>query len=180
MIFPDNSSDYAIAQACITAIAGSASGLIGGATADWLSKNAEGDEIGPRLWIPVVGSLLAAPAWYFAVHSTESFQTAMSWLALEYFVAECWFGPTISSMQATVGSKVGGTAQGLFTLTGATANLAPTLLGFLYGQATGVEASSELVDLLATGVCFGYISSAFCFAMSARSPPTTLAKPKQT
>lgn len=195
--FPDNASDYAVAQALITAVAGSASGLIGGAAADYLSsalkkKNSDEnkmndnsvdtddnpDEFGARLWVPVVGSLLAAPAWYLAIHSTESFQGAMVWLTIEYFVAECWFGPTISTLLSTVPTKVGGTAQGLFTLTGAMANLSPTFLGYLYGQASsgtgnGVEnTSSELLPiLLSTGVCFGYVSSAFCFAMGARSPP---------
>lgn len=179
-VFPENASEYAVAQALITAVAGSTSGLLGGAAADWLSSNAEEDPIGKKLWVPVVGSMLAAPAWYLAVHSDQSFETAMAWLAVEYFVAECWFGPTISSLQATVGSKIGGTAQGLFTLTGAIANLAPTVLGFLYAQAADVQASSELGDLLATGVCFGYVSSAACFAMSARSPTDTDAvKPKQ-
>jgi MFS family permease len=172
MTFPDNAADYAVAQALITAVAGSASGLLGGASADWLSANVEQeDKIGIRLWVPVVGSVLAAPAFYMAVHSTDSFQTAMVWLSIEYFVAECWFGPTISSLLGTVGSKVGGTAQGLFTMTGGVANLAPTLLGFLYGQAAGVEASSDLENLLATGVCIGYLSSAACFAISAQSPP---------
>jgi MFS family permease len=178
MTFPDNAADYAVAQALITAVAGSTSGLLGGAAADWLSANTEQeDKIGSKLWIPVVGSVLAAPAWYFAVHSTDSFETAMAWLSIEYLVAECWFGPTISSLLGSVGNKVGGTAQGLFTMTGALANLAPTLVGFLYGQAAGVEASPELMTLLSTGVCFCYLSCAFCFAMSAQSPP--LEKSKQ-
>jgi hypothetical protein len=37
----------------------------------------------------------------------------------------------------------------------------------VYVQAAGVEASSDLE----TGVCFGYLSSTICFAMSAQSPP---------
>jgi len=201
--FPDNASDYAVVQALITAVAGSASGLIGGAAADYLSsapknsaenksnindygddidtaKNVDAnnsDELGKSLWVPVVGSLLAAPTWYLAIHCTESFQVAMVWLTIEYLVAECWFGPTISTLLSTVPSKLKGTSQGLFTLTGAMANLSPTFLGYLYGQAsatsTGVEkSSSELLPiLLSTGVCFGYVSAAFCFAMGARSPP---------
>lgn len=186
--FPDNASEYAVAQALITAVAGSASGLAGGAAADYLSsalgadKKDEADPsqdmTGVRLWIPVAGSLLAAPTWYLAMHSTESFQIAMVWLTIEYLVAECWFGPTISTLLSTVPSNIGGTAQGLFTLTGAMANLSPTALGYIYGQATssatdGVEASSSelLPVLLTTGVCFGYITSAFCFAMGARSAP---------
>ena len=193
--FPDNAGDYAVAQALITAVAGSASGLAGGAAADYLSSalkrdnddddngddEANQDVTGIRLWIPVAGSLLAAPTWYLAIHSTDSFQIAMVWLTIEYLVAECWFGPTISTLLSTVPSKIGGTAQGLFTLTGAMANLSPTFLGYLYGQATlsaatttdGVEmSSSELLPvLLTTGVCFGYIAAAFCFAMGARSSP---------
>mmetsp|Transcript_14027 Transcript_14027/g.32356 ORF Transcript_14027/g.32356 Transcript_14027/m.32356 type:complete len:561 (-) Transcript_14027:9-1691(-) len=181
--FPDSASDYAVAQAFITAVAGSASGLAGGAAADYLSstlqkRNEEaGDETqdltGIRLWIPVVGSLLAAPTWYLAIHSTDSFQIAMVWLTIEYLVAECWFGPTISTLLSTVPSKIGGTAQGLFTLTGAMANLSPTFLGYLYGQATASDGAemTSLPFLLTTGVCFGYVSSAFCFAMGARSPP---------
>ena len=115
MAFPDNAADYAVAQAAITAIAGSASGLLGGAIADQLSRNSGDDSVdklGPRLLVPVVGSILAAPAWYFAMHTTDSFSVAMAWLATEYVVAECWFGPTISSLLGTVDKRVTGTAQG--------------------------------------------------------------------
>jgi hypothetical protein len=176
-LFPDNAADYAVAQALISGLAASASGILGGKAADWLSSNTEegegGDSIGAKLWVPVVGSALAAPAWYFAVHSTDSFQTAMVWLSIEYLVAECWFGPTISTLLGTV--QRGGTAQGLFTLTGAVANLAPTLLGIFYGEATsgtGTEPTTELLNLLSAGVCLCYILSAICFAVSAKSSPT--------
>jgi MFS family permease len=177
MVFPDQQSEYAVAQALITAVGGSVSGLLGGYIADSISakaQNSQGDAAdvnGLKLWIPVVGSILAAPAWYLAVEHSESFEVAMTWLAAEYFVAECWFGPTISVLQKTVGPKIGGTSQGLFTLTGAVANVAPSILGFLYGQASGQESSTELAGLLVSGVCFGYVSSAFCFAMSALSEP---------
>jgi MFS family permease len=180
--FPGNAGDYAVAQALITAIAGSSSGLIGGAAADYISTNMvseKGDKAGVRLWVPVVGSLLAAPSWYLAVHSTNDFRLAMTWLTVEYLVAECWFGPTISSLLSTVPSKVGGTAQGLFTLTGAMANFAPTVLGYLYGQASGVEANYELLTLLSTGVIFGYVSSALCFALGAQATPAQPSKGKQ-
>ena len=190
MVFDDRSSDYALAQAAISAIGASASGVLGGAIADRLSSSAtEGggvDAIGRRLWVPVVGSLLAAPTWYLAMHSPESFEISMAWLAAEYFVAECWFGPTISTLQSTVGTKVGGTAQGLFTLTGAFANFAPALVGYIYGQSVGGDAaeqvaaasasSTELSGLLSAVVCACYLASAFCFYLAASaspSPPTT-------
>lgn len=180
MTFPDHASEYAVAQALITAIAGSTSGLLGGAIADWLAVNASENEdvIGKKLWIPVVGSILAAPTFYMAMHA-DSFQLAMIWLSVEYLVAECWFGPTISSMLATVGSKVGGTGQGLFTLTGAVANLAPTALGWLYSTQNDIGQTPELNVLLSYVVCFAYLSSAFCFAISAQKSTFITLKGKQ-
>ena len=178
--FPENAEDYAVAQALITALAGSASGLIGGAIADWLSANTQegGDIVGKKLWVPVVGSVLAAPTFYLAVHA-ESFQTAMVWLSIEYLVAECWFGPTISFMLGTVGKKVGGTGQGLFTLTGAVANLVPAALGWYYSAGTAGDASSDLSSVLSSIVCLAYMSSAICFAISAKTP-IMLANEKQS
>lgn len=179
LAFPENSADYAVAQALITAVAGSASGLLGGYLADQLGSNSKNkgddsnkDAQASKLLVPVIGSALAAPAWYFAVHSTDSFQTAMIWLSVEYFIAESWFGPTISTLLGTV--TKGGTAQGLFTLTGAVANLAPTLLGVLYtstsSQGGGSESSAELLQWLSPGVCLGYALSSVCFAISAQVP----------
>jgi predicted MFS family arabinose efflux permease len=171
MKFPESASEYAVAQALITALAGSASGLIGGAIADWLAVNSnEGDDtVGKKLLIPVIGSVLAAPAFYMAIHA-ESFETAMIWLSLEYLVAESWFGPTISSMLSIIGSKVGGTGQGLFTLTGALANIAPTAIGWAYGND---PTPSELSHLLSIGVCVAYLSCAVCFMVSSKQASGT-------
>jgi MFS family permease len=181
-LFPDNASDYAIAQAAITATCGIISGLIGGAIADRIMSASSDDEtvdkVGRQLWVPVAGNLLATPAWYMAITSENSFQLAMVWLAVEYLVAECWFGPTVAVLQSSVGKKIGGTAQGLFTVTGAIGNLAPALLGFVYDQQhQGAAASpNDLTNLLAISVCSCYILSAFCFGASALSDPP--AKPK--
>lgn len=184
MTFAGNESSYSLYQALISLVGASSSGLLGGTIADWLASTAktsetnddDADAIGRKLWVPVVGSLLAAPTWFFAVKTNQPFETAMLWLAAEYFVAECWFGPTISTLQATVPPRTGGTAQGLFTLTGAIANFAPTIVGYVYGQANAAAegtggSSTELSMLLSAAVCFGYISSAICFAFAAQSPP---------
>jgi hypothetical protein len=201
----DNNVDlvdsYALSQGFISAVGASLSGIIGGTIADRIvvvtaaagsaadSTSMKGDSggnsstatstMGPvqnRLWVPVVGSLLAAPAWYLAVHtaSPESFGTSMTWLAVEYFVAECWFGPTISVLQATV-ETARGTAQGLFTMTGAVANLAPTAIGIAVASSSssslvGQGTELELLDLLSNGVCVAYVLSSLCFIMAIRSP----------
>ena len=194
--FPDNATEYAVVNALIVGALGMSSGILGGYIADglgtWIkdtkdevSLSSSGitsivheyfNEQTIRLLVPIVGSLLAIPAWYLTMHTnviatdaTNAFEIAMFWLAVEYLVAECWFGPTIAVLQFTVGASNRGTAQGLFVLTGALANLAPTLLGLIYGsQVTDQSTSSTevLADLLSAGVCMGYLLSSIFFAVS--------------
>eukprot|EP00581_Thalassiosira_minuscula_P018738 CAMPEP_0183714106 /NCGR_PEP_ID=MMETSP0737-20130205/8767_1 /TAXON_ID=385413 /ORGANISM="Thalassiosira miniscula, Strain CCMP1093" /LENGTH=526 /DNA_ID=CAMNT_0025943011 /DNA_START=195 /DNA_END=1775 /DNA_ORIENTATION=- len=194
--FPDNASEYAVVNAFIVGAMGMSSGILGGYIADGLGtwiKEAKDESSGAvsnivrgyfdeqsiPLLLPIVGSSLAIPAWYLTTHtgaSDDAFKLAMFWLAVEYLVAECWFGPTIAVLQSTVGDTRRGTAQGLFVLTGAVGNLAPTLLGWIYGnQITGDSAASSssssevLANLLGWGVCTGYFLSAIFFAVSVRA-----------
>jgi MFS family permease len=189
MQFPDAQSTYSLTQAGISAVGATTSGVLGGIAADALlesgKKSTSNDFLDPqgrKLIVPIIGSLLAAPAWYFAIQTDQSFESAMVWLAVEYFVAECWFGPTISTLQATVPKGTGGTAQGIFTLTGALANFSPSILGYLYAQSAGsqdVATSPILSSLLAVAVCFGYVSSAACFALAAKASPTVTMEAKK-
>ncbi len=177
--FPDDAASYAIINAFIVGLCGVSSGVSGGWLADkaavWSKENGRGEYMG-RLLIPITGSLLAVPAWYIAAHAS-TFDTAMSWLAVEYLVAECWFGPTISCLQSEVNKSQGGTAQGLFTLTGAIGNFAPSLLGLFYGQqalaAGSINNTEILSNLLANGVCAGYLVSSICFAISTTQTTNT-------
>eukprot|EP00547_Thalassionema_nitzschioides_P009833 CAMPEP_0194230030 /NCGR_PEP_ID=MMETSP0156-20130528/44199_1 /TAXON_ID=33649 /ORGANISM="Thalassionema nitzschioides, Strain L26-B" /LENGTH=410 /DNA_ID=CAMNT_0038962603 /DNA_START=121 /DNA_END=1350 /DNA_ORIENTATION=- len=171
LAFPDDAASYAVINAFIVGLCGVTSGLIGGYAADKTAVIAEQaglEKSTGRLVVPIVGSLLAVPAWWMTVHASD-FDSAMIWLAVEYLVAECWFGPTVAVLQSEVGERQGGTAQGLFTLTGAIGNLAPSILGILYGQQTGADVNSSLVlsGLLGNGVCAGYLFSAVCFIVSA-------------
>eukprot|EP00979_Chaetoceros_neogracilis_P005231 scaffold924_cov236-Chaetoceros_neogracile.AAC.1 len=140
LAFPDDATSYAVINAVIVGLCGVTSGIVGGVVADktatWAASSGS-DENAGRLIVPIVGSLLAVPAWYLASHAS-TFDSAMAWLAIEYLVAECWFGPTVAVLQSEVGKSQGGTAQGLFTLTGAIGNLAPSLVGILYGQQASV------------------------------------------
>ncbi|KAL3769372.1 hypothetical protein ACHAW5_010491 [Stephanodiscus triporus] len=195
--FPDSVSEYAVLNALITGAVGMSSGILGGYIADrlgtWFEETTAGegesttsiirdyfDEQTIRLLLPISGSLLAIPAWYLTTHTTSStnaFEIAMTWLAIEYLVAECWFGPTIAVLQSIVGASRTGTAQGLFVLTGALGNSAPTLLGWIYGnQITGESSSSSeiLANLLAWGVCSGYLLSSIFFALSVRASGESL------
>ena len=197
--FPDDAAQYAVVNALIVGGLGMTSGILGGYIADglvsWVKKGdeeslsgntAEGelpsasgtsivrdnfDEETIRLLLPIVGSLLAIPAWYQATHAGTNFEASMFWLGVEYLVAECWFGPTIAVLQSSVGASRTGTAQGLFVLTGAFANSAPTLLGWVYGNkvidSTTSSSSEVLASLLSVGVCAGYLLSSVFFLISA-------------
>ena len=184
--FPESSDQYALINAIIVGAIGMSSGILGGYVADSLGARVKDsqdsgsvllrnfDESNIRLLLPIVGNLLAIPSWYLTMHSVgseESFRGAMFWLAIEYLVAECWFGPTIAVLQSTVGKSRTGTAQGLFVLTGALGNLAPTLLGIIYSSNSqvgdGSGSSPEvLADYLTYGVCAGYLLSSIFFALS--------------
>jgi hypothetical protein len=181
LAYPDSQNLFAAYLATISAVGATVSGIAGGVAADRLSQRTDDNQgvnsddlIGRRLWVPIAGSILAAPAWFLAVQPHQDFQTSMGFLALEYLVAECWFGPTISTLQASVKPGTGGTAQGIFTLTGAVGNLAPSVVGFLYAASTAGDnaaGADDLSGLLAAGVGFGYLTSAACFAMASRASP---------
>jgi MFS family permease len=180
--FPEDAASYAIINAFIVGLCGVTSGIMGGVLADKVAKWADGNgydaNVG-RLAIPIVGTFLAIPTWWLTAHAS-TFNAAMVWLAMEYLVAECWFGPTVAVLQSEVMAGLGGTAQGLFTLTGAMGNFAPSILGFVYGQqvlasssssslSSGNYSSQLLSTLLANGVCVCYLISATCFILSASS-----------
>lgn len=172
LAYPSDISSYAVVNALIVGLCGVTSGVLGGILAD---KVAEGktDSNAGRLLVPIIGSLLAVPVWYMVVHSS-SFVEAMTWLGVEYLVAECWFGPVVAVLQSSVDKTKGGTAQGLFTLTGALGgNLAPSILGVVYssmlnkGSVVQQESFEILGGLLGYVVCTGYLLAALFFALSA-------------
>jgi MFS family permease len=185
--FPDNAAEYAIINALIVGGLGMGSGILGGYIADGLGtwiKEAKDESSFPiirknfdehtiRLLLPIIGSTLAIPAWYLTTHATSeanAFEITMAFLAIEYLVAECWFGPTITVLQSTVGASRRGTAQGMFVLTGALGNLAPSVLGWIISRSSNSSSTSEvLANLLAWGVCSGYALSSLFFVASVRS-----------
>ena len=188
--FPDNTSEFAIVNALIVGVIGLSSGILGGSIADglstWIQKqdtNQDGlksiaseyfNDQTIRLLLPIIGSLVAIPFFYLTTHTksttNDAFEAAMFWLALEYVVAECWFGPTTAVLQSSVDSSKTGQAQGLFVLTGAMGNLAPSLLGVVYGNQiatqSSLSSSQVLGNLLSFGVCLGYLLSSILFALA--------------
>lgn len=176
--FPNSSSEYAVLNALIKGGVGMTSGIMGGYLAGYLKQYRKDSEEGTSvvntyfdeetilLLVPIISSLLAIPTWYLATHTPQSetaFDTAMFWLAVEYVVAECWFGPTIAVLQSSVKPSIRGTAQGIFVLVGALGNVSPSVLGWVYGSQSN---DVPLADLLGYTVCGGYLISSSFFVAS--------------
>ena len=176
--FPNSSSEYAVLNALIKGSVGMTSGIMGGYLAGYLKQYRKDSEEGTSvvntyfdeetilLLVPIISSLLAIPTWYLATHTPQSetaFDTAMFWLAVEYSVAECWFGPTIAVLQSSVKPSIRGTAQGIFVLVGALGNVSPSVLGWVYGSQSN---DVPLADLLGYTVCGGYLISSSFFVAS--------------
>jgi len=195
LAFPDDASSYAIINAMIIGVCGVASGMIGGWVSDRLAEKSASsttmlwDESTGRLLIPIFGAFLAIPIWHMTMNAS-TFEGAMFWLAMKYLVAECWFGPAVAVLQSDVPSKYGGTAQGMFTLTGAMGNIAPSVMGILFcwtmdesargdnivgmiaenvAVAAGGNEQIMLATLLDGVVGWAYLLSGTCFVISALS-----------
>ena len=82
-----------------------------------------------RLWVPAIGSLLAAPLFIKFILSPTAVEASI-WLLLEYLVAECWIGPTLAALFESVGKDKRGFAQGLFSLLIAFGNTAPLIVSY--------------------------------------------------
>jgi MFS family permease len=183
LAFPGSAQQYSVINAFIVSVCGFTSSALGGALADKASKQAVSwgkDENFGKLLVPIIGSMLAVPAWWMCIHA-GTFEVSMAWLAVEYLVAECWFGPVNAVLQSSVQSNKGGLAQGMFVLTGALANLAPALLGTFYESNKVLGGGGEnLSTLLGFVVCLAYLLSTVAFAFSALSGSSMSRKAEST
>lgn len=161
--FPGIDTAFASSNAAIVAGGGLASTLLGGYLSDRLTNTKPGVKPRARMWVPAIGSLLAAPLWALFILSSDPKITAIA-LLCEYLVAECWFGPTLAALFSAVPANRKGTAQGLFSVLTALGNTAPVLIGALSGGALG-SYSLDNVLLYSTSGC--YIACGILFAMAA-------------
>lgn len=151
LAFPEREQEFAFAKAFISTVVGSISVVAGGALSDALSVSAESR----RLWVPAVGSILAAICWSEMIDA-ETFEAAMAWLLLQYLVAECWFGSAVAVLQRQLPPEVQGGAQGVFSTLTVVGNAAPLAIGALQARSSLPEVLKEVVPVL-------YVASAACF-----------------
>mmetsp|Transcript_14925 Transcript_14925/g.35177 ORF Transcript_14925/g.35177 Transcript_14925/m.35177 type:complete len:318 (+) Transcript_14925:807-1760(+) len=151
--FPEFAAEYAVTNAFVVGVGGLVSSLVGGRLADRLAESSLGASA--RAWVVAASCILAVPAW-LAVIGAGTFQAAMTFLFVEYLVAEMWFGPTISILQSCVGPSQRGTAQGLFSVLVTVGNIAPVAIGAALSKGVSLGSALSL-----TIPCFYTLAAVF-------------------
>ncbi|CAJ1352582.1 unnamed protein product [Effrenium voratum] len=156
--FPEDIEQFAVINSLIKGLAGGISSVGGGLAADALRSRGFGDKA--AAYFCAASSLLAAPLWYLTLADGFGFESSMTFLCVEYLVAESWLGPAISALQGSVDPKRRGAAQGVFSSLTALGNGLPVVLGLL--------APAELTEGLQVSVAVCYVLSGICFLCASR------------
>lgn len=88
-------AEFAIIKSAVNGLAGSVSATGGGVLADKLAKR----DPRAQFWVPALGGMLAIPFWLGTL-GAPSLEASLGCLFFEYLLAECWFGPTVTQLQA--------------------------------------------------------------------------------
>lgn len=161
---------FAVLNACIVSGAGSLSVITGGWLSDLLVRRGEPHRVS---LVPSIGSLLAIPCWVVAMQ-VPHFYVSMLGLCGAYLCAECWYGVTISMMQAALPTAVRGTAQGLLNMVQILGNASPFLMGHLLTRGVALRPLATIVTPAAYVIC------AIFFWLAGRARRYELLEEKQT
>mmetsp|Transcript_59255 Transcript_59255/g.152505 ORF Transcript_59255/g.152505 Transcript_59255/m.152505 type:complete len:595 (-) Transcript_59255:110-1894(-) len=117
--------------ACWNALIISAGGLLAAVVGAVLGHRWGHRDIRAPCWIGMISSLVSIPL-VFGVLQTPHFHISMLCFFLFLLISECWYGPTLTLLQASVRRSVQGQSVSLFlVLTTLTGTLGPALVGFL-------------------------------------------------
>ena len=154
-------TQFALLKAGVNGVGGAISAGGGGLLTDTLAaKDARAEQ-----WVPALGSLLAVPLWA-ATLNADSLTISLGYLFAEYLFAECWFGPTVATLQRVAPPDAQGLAQGAFNGLTLVGNLAPLAIGVLVARDFN-GAPLELPTLLQYSVGALYVGSAAAFVVAA-------------
>ena len=165
--FPGSEALFAGSNAAIMAGGGIASSLLGGYISDYIAGKAEKNKARARMWVPAIGSIIAAPLWAGFIMSDDP-AIAASYLLVEYLAAECWIGATVVGLYNSVPENRRGTAQGIFSTLTAVGSVAPIVIGGLMAGDIG-GAPIPLNSLLVYCVSGAYLLSGVLFTIFATS-----------
>lgn len=151
-------SSYAVWNALIVGCGGLLSAVAGGRMSDVLCR----EDARSPCWVSTGGALLSLPL-LVAVVEARTMTTSLSFLFAATLCSECWFGPTIALLQASVRGSIRIQAVALFLCVSTLfANLGPTLLGV-------VDPGDEELSLLLILCCIAAnCCAALVFTLAAR------------
>jgi sugar phosphate permease len=127
--FPNNYHSFAKYNAIVITLGGMISSFSGGLLSDYFHDPKRRLPIA-RCWLPAISSFLAIPFWILFLKSSS---LSFSFLALfcEYVFAECWIGPTLTSLLSVTPKQKRGLAQSLFAFLTAIGNFGPMMVSFV-------------------------------------------------
>merc|ERR1711998_245845 len=104
--FASYSTIYGYLNAWVVGMGSFASSITGGyITSMWVKT-----EPRANYYVPAIGCVLGCPFITIACLSGNFYVSMLCGLFMEYVVAECWFGPYMASLQASVPARVRGLA----------------------------------------------------------------------
>lgn len=177
--FPDYATQYSYINAYVVAFGGFMSSYLGGKlTTAWIESGKQPD---PSLrwqgagkanyYVPALGCLGGIPFFLVCLYSSNFYVALLVGLLGEYFVAECWFGPYMTAMQAGVPSTMRGLAVATMMLT---ANFMGSLTSYVMGviQDRVDLGYKSLETILCVAVVGTYLLAALLFVVASRTPPS--------
>lgn len=103
-VFDDYETIYAYLNAYVVAFGGFCSSIAGG----WLTSKWVVSQPKANYYVPAIGCMLGCPFITICCLSGNFYVSMLLGLFMEYLVAECWFGPYMSALQASLPPRVRG------------------------------------------------------------------------
>jgi len=150
------------AYACWNALAISAGGLLSALLGSLLDSLWSRRDPRAPCWIGLLGAVASLPL-VCVVLLTPHFGVSLLCFFLLLLLSECWFGPTVALLQASVRRSVRGQAVAMFLVASTlAANLGPALVGVL-------DPGGERIGLHLLWICLtANVGAAVAFVWTAR------------
>jgi hypothetical protein len=98
-VYADDKTKYSILNSVVVSICGLTSSLTGGYVCDYFEKKGY---YMTKAWVCIFAGAAGIPAMMGCTLLQNNFYVSISFLALEYLVAECWVSPAITMVLNTI------------------------------------------------------------------------------
>lgn len=135
-----------------------------------ISDKYEKENLKTKPYICVVMSILAIPTSALCFSISNSFPTSMTFLFLEYLLAEGWNSPAISMVQQVVDPAVKGVAISLYLFAVTIVGTIGSVVVGSVSKALHTETNGPLLGYIcAISCCVPCIFAIFCFYMASKT-----------